>query len=44
MGENIGIIDANKMVRIAQNKPTKIRVVITGELNVKPYFSPSKNI
>ncbi len=42
MGQNIGIIDANKMVRIAQNKPTKIRVVITGELNAKPYFSPSK--
>lgn len=41
MGRNIGTVDANKMVRIAQNQPTKIRVVIDGEIGGEPYFSPS---
>ena len=41
MGQNIGAIDANKMVRIAQNQPTKIRVVIDGEIGGEPYFSPT---
>ena len=42
IGRNIGIIDADNMVRIAQNQPTKIRVVIDGELGGEPYFSPTK--
>ncbi len=41
IGKNIGTIDANKMVRIAQNQPTKIRVVIDGEIGGEPYFSPT---
>ncbi|MDD5406779.1 MAG: N-acetylmuramoyl-L-alanine amidase [Sulfurovaceae bacterium] len=42
IGKDIGTVDANKTVRIAQNNPTKIRIVINGELGGKPYFSPSK--
>ncbi len=42
IGRNIGTIDANKMVRIAQNQSTKIRVVIDGEIGGEPYFSPTK--
>ncbi|MDY0195294.1 MAG: AMIN domain-containing protein [Sulfurovaceae bacterium] len=42
MGRNIGTIDTNKMVRIAQNQSTKIRVVIDGEISGEPYFSPTK--
>ncbi|MBN2721191.1 MAG: N-acetylmuramoyl-L-alanine amidase [Campylobacterales bacterium] len=42
MGQNIGTIDASNMVRIAQNQPTKIRVVIDGEIGGEPYFSPTK--
>lgn len=42
MGQNIGTIDANKTVRIAQNQPTKIRIVINGEIGGEPYFSPTK--